>query len=386
MSPTEDPSARSFACRACGAPAPRLVLDLGEVAASDQFPAADDPTPDPTWPLRLYVCEKCHLVQLGRERGLYPEPQMAVDSQTALDHARSSVVEILADEALAPGATVIELDSSHGASWLPAFLDARLTTVEEDGTADLVVDVHHLMHADDLDATLAAHMLRLAPRGRLVLEFFHVLPVVEKALIDTIRHGHFIYLSVIAAVPLLARHGLTATRVKLVDVYGGSVRLTAARTDEAPAVHPSVEDVIARERAAGLDGRESLEALGAKGARTAEVFRAHLERLSLDGRRVAGYGAPSKATVLLALARVRSELLPYTVDLSPAKHGCRVPGAGVPIRPVEDLLVDRPDDVVVLTWDIGDEVATQLARLGAGSGWSPRLWAPLPALRQIAIG
>ncbi len=81
-----------------------------------------------------------------------------------------------------------------------------------------------------------------------------------------------------------------------------------------------------------------------------------------------------------------SELLPYTVDLSPAKHGCRVPGAGVPIRPVEDLLVDRPDDVVVLTWDIGDEVATQLARLGAGSGWSPRLWVPLPALRQIAIG
>ena len=385
MLPTEDPTS-ALTCRACHAPGPRPVLDLGDVAASDLFPPADDPTADPTWPLRLYVCDECHLVQLGRERGLHPEPQMAVDSQTALDHGRSSVAEILADEALAPGATVIELDSSHGASWLPAFVDAGLTALEEDGTADLVVDVHHLMHADDLDATLAAHVRRLAPGGRLVLEFFHVLPVVEKTLIDTIRHGHFIYLSVIAAVPLLARHGLTVTRVKLVDVYGGSVRLTAARTDEAPAVDPSVEDVIARERAAGLDGRESLEALGAKGARTAEAFRAHLERLSRDGRRVAGYGAPSKATVLLALARVGSELLPYTVDLSAAKHGCRVPGAGVPIRSVEDLLVDRPDDVVVLTWDIGDEVATQLARLASGSGWSPRLWVPLPALRQLAVG
>lgn len=386
MLPTDEPTARALTCRACDAPAPRPVLDLGDVAASDQFPPADEPTPDPTWPLRLYVCEECHLVQLGRERGLYPEPQMAVDSQTALDHARSSVAEILADEGLAPGATVIELDSSHGASWLPAFLDAGLTAVEEDGTADLVVDVHHLMHADDLDATLAAHVRRLVPRGRLVLEFFHVLPVVEKTLIDTIRHGHFIYLSAIAAVPLLARHGLTVTRVKLVDVYGGSVRLTAARTEEAPAVDPSVEAVIARERAAGLDGFESLEALGAKGALTAEAFRAHLERLRRDGRRVAGYGAPSKATVLLALAGVGSRLLPYTVDLSPAKHGCRVPGAGVPIRPVEDLLVDRPDDVVVLTWDIADEVATQLARLAADSGWSPRLWAPLPTLRQLTAG
>ena len=98
---------------------------------------------------------------------------------------------------------------------------------------------------------------------------------------------------------------------------------------------------------------------------------------------MAGYGAPSKATVLLALARVGAELLPYTVDLSPAKHGCRVPGAGVPIRPVEHLLVDRPDDVVVLTWDIADEVASQLTRLAAGSGWSPRLWAPLPTLREL---
>ncbi len=383
MPTTDDTTPPALTCRGCHAAAPRRVLDLGDVAASDQFPAVDDPTPDPTWPLRLYVCETCHLVQLGRERGMYPEPQMAVDSQTALAHARSSVAEILADERLLPGASVIELDSSHGASWLPAFLEAGLTPVDEDGLADLVVDVHHLMHADDLDATLVAHAGRLAPGGRLVCEFFHALPVVEKALIDTIRHGHFLYLSVLAAVPLLARHGLTVTRASLVDVYGGSVRLTAARSEESPTVDSSVGRVVARERAAGLDGVGSLEALGAKGEHTAREFRAHLEQLRNDGRRVAGYGAPSKATVLLALARVGADLLPYTVDLSPAKHGCRVPGAGVPIRPVEELLVDRPDDVVVLTWDIADEVATQLSRLAAGSGWSPRLWAPLPTPREL---
>lgn len=373
-----------FTCRGCGAPDPPQVLDLGEVPASDRFPPVDAPGPDPTWPLTLHMCPECLLVQLGPGRGEFPEPQLAVDSATALEHARSSVAEVLADEGLRPGSTLIELDSAHGASWRPHFLEAGLVEAEPSGTADLVVDVHHLMHFADLDAVLSQHAARLAPGGRLVCEFFHVLPVVEKTLIDTIRHGHFVYLSVLAARPLLARHGLVVTRARLVDVYGGSVRLTAARAADRPVVDPSVEQVVARERAAGLDRVDALEALGERGARTARAFRTHLEEQRRRGRRVAGYGAPSKAPVLLALSGVGSELLPYTVDLSPAKHGTRVPGAGVPIHPVEHLLEDRPDEVVVLTWDIADEVAGQLARTSAGSGWTPRLWVPLPTPREIA--
>lgn len=310
---------------------------------------------------------------------------MAVDSATALEHARTSVAEILADEEVTAGAGVIELDSSHGASWLPRFVEAGLVEVAPGGRADLVVDVHHLMHFEELDPVIAAHAARVSPGGRLVCEFFHVLPVVEQTLIDTIRHGHFVYLSVLAAQPLFARHGLTVTRAKLVHVYGGSVRLTAARTTDAHVVDPSVESALARERAAGLDHLATLEALGERGARTANEFRAHLERLREQGRRVAGYGAPSKAPVLLALSGVGSALLPYTVDLSPAKDGCRVPGAGVPIHSVRHLLDDRPDDVVVLTWDIADEVAAQLARMSAGSGWQPRLWAPLPEPRELSL-
>ena len=373
----------TFRCRACRRADPPLVLDLGKVPASDQFPRAEDPRVDPTWPLTLHMCPGCLLVQLGPGRAAYPEPQVAVDSATALNHARVSVAEILVDEGIRPGATVIELDSSHGASWLQRFLEAGLVKVGPEGRADLVVDVHHLMHDEELDPVIASHAARLAPGGRLVCEFFHVLPVVELSLIDTIRHGHFVYLSVLAAQPLLARHGLTVTRAKMVDVYGGSVRLTATRTSDEHDIHPSVEGVLARERAAGLDQLSTLEALGERGARTAREFRRHIERLRREGRRVAGYGAPSKAPVLLALSGVDAVLLPYTVDMSPAKDGCRVPGAGVPIHRVEYLLKDRPDDVIVLTWDIADEVAAQLAQMSAGSGWEPRLWAPLPELREL---
>jgi hypothetical protein len=100
---------------------------------------------------------------------------------------------------------------------------------------------------------------------------------------------------------------------------------------------------------------------------------------------VAGYGAPSKAAVLLALARVDRALLPYTVDLSPAKDACRVPGAGVPIHSVEHLLADRPDDVVILTWDIADEVVAQLRRMSVETGWAPKLHVPLPVAREFSF-
>lgn len=373
-----------FRCRACHQEDPPAVLGLGQVPASDHFPPAQEHGVDPTWPLVVHMCPACGCVQLGPERGAQPEPASAVDSETALEHARRSVRAVVAAEGLRPGQTVLELDSSHGASWLPAFLEEGLVAARCDEPADLVVDVHHLMHQEDVDAVIAAHAARLAGGGRLVCEFFHVLPLVEHALIDTFRHGHFVYLSVLAAEPLFARHGLTLTRAVLVDAYGGSVRLTAARTVELPTIDPSVKRVIAREREAALDQPETLRAMGRRGQRVAAQFREHLQLRAAEGRRIAGYGAPSKAAVLLALSGVDVALLPYTVDLSPAKHGCRVPGAGVPIRPVESLLRDRPDDVVVLTWDIADEVVRQL-RAAVADDWCPRLYVPLPAPRELSL-
>src|SRR5215207_9072515 len=168
-----------FGCRSCGAPNPPLVVDLGQVPASDQFPLADDPATDPTWPLALHMCSECALVQLGPGRGAFPEPQSAVDSATALAHAADSAASIVNDERLAPGQTVIELDSSHGASWLPGFREAGLVEVPKEGHADLVVDVHYLMHEEDLNAVIAAHANRLAACGTLVCEFFHLLPLVR---------------------------------------------------------------------------------------------------------------------------------------------------------------------------------------------------------------
>jgi hypothetical protein len=299
-----------------------------------------------------------------------------------LEHAETSAHRVASREGLTAGSTVIELHSAHGGSWSPGLERLGLYPVSPDGQADLVVDVHFLMHEEDLDAVLAAHVSRLAAGGVLVCEFFHALPMVTGNLIDTVRHGHFTYLTLLSAIQNLDRHGLVVTWVHESSLYGGSLQLAARRSSPKPDIDASVKDLMIRERKAGLDGTEALRVFGARGRAMARRVRAELESRRTAGRRIAGYGAPSKAVVLLALTGVDQRLLPYTVDLSPAKTGCRIPGAEVPIHAADALLQDRPDDVLILTWDIADEIAQQLSRSAAGTGWDPTLLAPLPSLRE----
>lgn len=376
----------SLSCRSCRSTDVVEVLDLGQVPASDVFPPVDAPTPDDTWPLQLFICRDCALLQLGPATELPPEQPGPVDSSTALAHAAASVTTVVDEERLHVGQTFCEYDSGHGGSWAQHFIRAGLRPVVATSSADLVVDVHNLMHELDLDAVLAARARQVAPGGVLVAEFFHGLPMVEQTLIDTIRHGHYVYLTLTAALPALARQGLIVTRATTTSAYGGSLRISARRAEDDPGVHQSVAELLQREHAAGVDGTTALDALLVRTQSLARRVRTTLEGYAATGSRVAGYGAPSKAPVLLALTGVNTSLLPYTVDRSPAKHGRRVPGAGVPIHPIERLLKTRPDVVVVLTWDIADEIADQLSALSRRSGWTPRLFVPLPEPHEIPLG
>ena len=371
-------------CRGCHRHSLEPVVDLGLVPSADAFPSIEAPLPDPAWPLTLVLCSDCHLVQLGPTEAVAPEPPTAVESATSLAHAVAAARATVEAEGLAPGATFIEVDSHHGGSWQHEFERLGLVQVDHDGTADLVVDVHALPHEPDISEPLRRHAARLRPGGRLVLEFHHLLPLVEESQIDTVRHGHWVYLSALALDALLADIGLVPTRTVASPSFGGSLRLTAGRSVDNPAIDASVAELLDAERQAGLADAPALADVGERGRATATALARHLAGALAEGRRVAGYGAPSKASVLLALAGVDASLLPYTVDLSPAKHGCRIPGAGVPILPTETLLERRPDEVVMLTWDIADEVVEQLS---AGRGdWDPVVYVPMPEPRRLRLG
>lgn len=371
-------------CRSCGSPA-TLVLDLGLVPASDDFPEVSAPEPDDTHPLELFRCSSCTLLQLGPSAVLAPERPTAVDSSTARAHAARSVAAVLSQEHIPPGATVRERDSGHGSSWLPDFHRAGLVSADPQDVAHLVLDVHYLMHEVDLDSVLQGHVASLAPDGVFVCEFFHALPMVSRGLIDTIRHGHYLYLSLTAALPAFERNGLTVTHVEAVEVYGGSLRVTARRSGPGVRVDPSVADMLEVERDSGLGAPDGVAGFARRGREAAAALRERLETLQATGRTVAGYGAPSKASVLLTLAGVDKGLLPFTVDLAPAKANHRIPGVGVPILPVAALIERRPDEVVVLTWDIAEEVAAGLTLLADGTGWDPMLYVPLPEPRETRL-
>jgi C-methyltransferase C-terminal domain/Putative zinc binding domain len=369
--------AAAHRCRSCHSGSVDLVLDLGEVPGSDVFPPLASPGTDPRWPLELYMCPSCALVQLGPAGPPAIDEQGAVESAAAIAHARSAVKSIMQEEGLRAGSTIIEIDSGHGGSWLPGFTDAGLVERNPESSADLVVDLHGLMHESDLDAAVAAHAARIAPGGRLICEFYYLGALVHDSLIDTIRHGHYSYLSLLAASHVFGRHDLMVTRIQRVPTFGGSLRVVARRTSDGARPDADVGELIRIERDSDLDSVVGLCALETRGQAAATAFRDLLINAAERGVSVAGYGAPSKAAVLMALADVDATLLPYTVDLAPAKAGCRIPGASVPIRPVEQLISDQPDVVVVLTWDIAGEVITQLRRMADG-GWDPRFWVPLP--------
>jgi hypothetical protein len=368
-------AAAELSCRGCGAQDATRVLDLGPQPGSDHFPPISDPHPDERWPLELWLCHRCTLVQLGPTTPRMPEPPLAVESATSKAHARRSVQQILRTAGDLSGHRVAEFASHHGGSWLDHLTDAGARPASATERADLVVDVHALAHEREVGRALQERAARLAPEGLLVLEFHHLLPLLRGSQFDTVRHGHWSYLSLGAVQRLAVEHGLRVVSAQPVPVFGGSLRVLLCHECATRTSDDSVPTLLDEEEAAGLGRPESLAQLQEEAQRAAGLLHAYLMRQQAFGRSVLGYGAPSKAPVLLGLSGVGPDLLPFTVDAAPGKHGRRVPGCGVPIRPVEALQAARPDVVLLLTWDIADEVIDQLETAG---GWGAQYVVPLP--------
>lgn len=376
-------SVQPHRCRGCRAGDVVRVVDLGMHPAADYFPPVETTGPDLRWPLELWLCRSCTLVQLGPVEPLLSEPPLAVESATSLAHAGTSVRELVRDFPELHGATVAEFDSHHGGSWLGHLESAGCRPVTDGELAHLVVDVHGLAHEPAIDRALTERVKRLAPGGLLVLEFHHLLPLLVENQFDTVRHGHWAYLSLGAVSRLAEPLGLAVTSVRHVPLFGGSLQVMLRHTgvDGIEVADASVKAVLDEETAAGVADPGRLAGLHAAAHRMAAALHDHLVAEKDRGRTVLGYGAPSKAPVLLDVSRVGPELLPFTVDAAPGKHGRRIPGCGVPIRSVADLRAARPDVVLVLTWDIADEVITQLE---AGGGWGAEYLVPLPTPHLLA--
>ena len=400
-------------CRSCGHGLTVGVVDLGLSPPSNALTPPDAMACGETFfPLRAYVCDACYLMQLD----VFASPEelfrdyryFSSYSTTWLAHAEayvaemsrrgigvgSRVVEVASNDGdllrnfVARGVTVLGIEPASnvatvarraGVPTIDEFFGVALARrVRADfGSAHLIVANNVLAHVPDLNDFVAGFAELLAPDGLATFEFPHLLRTLAGMQFDTVYHEHFSYLSLVALIPLFARHGLEIAEVTELPTHGGSVRIFVAPRGSR-AVHASVAAIVAAERAAGLQRLETYTAFGARVAQIKDDFVAFLLDAKRRGKRVAGYGAAAKATTLLNYAGVRADLMPYVADKSPHKQGHAIPGVRVPIVSPDWIRADRPDYVVIFPWNVEAEVRAELAEV---HGWGGRFVLAIPRLR-----
>lgn len=387
-------------CRLCGSSNLRSVVDLGATPPCEKFLTAEElDSPEPTYPLHLRICEDCLLLQIPAlilpEETFSEYAYFSSFSDSWVEHARRYVEESVARLGLGPDDLIVEVASNdgyllqhavsagvrclgiepsvnvgeaareRGVPTVTAFLSEETAAAvrAEHGPAKLVAANNVYAHIPDLLGFTRGLRGLLADDGWLSIEVHHALPLVAEGQFDTIYHEHFQYYTVLTAQRALATAGLTVVDVELLPTHGGSIRVWARPDEAAQAPSDRVRDVLRTEEEAGLHDVAGYAGMQAGAERARQDLLRFLLQCRADGRTVAGYGAPGKGNTLLNYCGVRTDLLAYTVDRNPYKHGRFTPGARIPIHAPERLDADRPDVVVVLPWNLETEITAQLQPL-----------------------
>ncbi|HEY8524101.1 MAG TPA: class I SAM-dependent methyltransferase [Acidimicrobiales bacterium] len=376
------------ACRWCRGTGGEIVLDLGDQPAADHFPAADEPGPDPTYPLQMWLCAGCGLAQLLVDPTVPEEPRGA-EPAALVQQAADAVERVAAAGWLPAGARAAEYGSPHGGSWLGLLAERGLDVVADGEPADVVLDCFGLMHSSDQAAALGERAARVAPGGVLLVQYHSLATILRRGQWNSLRHGHYAYYSTPVLARMLAEVGFVARQAWRFDLYGGTLLLVATRGEgpgggaaglgAAPAA-PGVDGLIAEETAAGVEDAARLRDLEADAAARAEALHGWLVEQKAAGRRVVGYGAASRAVALLCRAGVDRRLLPAVADASPAKHGRRMPATDIPVVAPSRLLAARPERVALFLPDLLPELRASWPEVEAAGG----RWVDVEALRPPA--
>jgi SAM-dependent methyltransferase len=406
-------------CRFCGAPLRDTFVDLGMSPLCESFLAADQLNQmEPFYPLHARVCGKCFLVQVeeyvGPERIFTEYAYFSSYSEAWLQHARaytdmivsrldldakSRVVELGSNDGyllqyfvakdipvlgIEPAANVAAVAEARGVPSLTRLFGVETATelVAEGRRADLIIGNNVLAQVPDLNGFVAGMKLLLKPNGVVTMEFPHLLQLMEENQFDTIYHEHFSYFSFMTVQQVFAAHGLTLFDVEELWTHGGSLRIYARHADEeARSVGPRVPQLLAREKAAGLDRLERYSAFTQQVEETKRKLLEFLIRAKRDGKTVAGYGAPGKGNTLLNYCGIRTDFIDYTVDRNPYKHGKFLPGTHIPIFHPEKIKETRPDYLLILPWNLKHEIMNQM---GAIRAWGGQFVVPIPTVEVCA--
>ena len=407
----------SHECRLCGAKLTRTFVDLGMSPLCESYvlqERLDDP--ETFYPLHVRLCDTCLLVQLPAyvpgedifsdyayfssysdswvahaklyaetmigQRGLTRDSlvtEVASNDGYLLQHFKAEGIPVLGVE---PAANVAEAARARGIPTEVQFLgaDTGRQIAKQYGRADLVAANNVFAHVPDIRGFAAGLRALVKDDGLVTLEFPHLLRLIERRQYDTIYHEHYSYLSLLTSSRALATAGLRVVDVEELDTHGGSLRVHARPEDAAGEPTEQVKAVLAAEEAAGLHTVTGHQEFAPAVLKIKSDLLDFLLTAAREGRSVAGYGAPGKGNTLLNHCGIRSDLLSYTVDRSPVKQGRYLPGTHIPIYAPERLAETRPDYVLVLPWNLRQEISSQLGYIRS---WGGRLVFPIPELEIV---
>jgi 2-polyprenyl-3-methyl-5-hydroxy-6-metoxy-1,4-benzoquinol methylase len=408
-------------CRFCGAALRHTFVDLGmSPLAESWLKPSQLNRMEPFYPLHVYVCERCFLVQL--EEFESPEDifsdyaYFSSYSETWLQHAKTYVDMAIDRFGLNEGSRVVEIASNDG-YLLGNFVDKGINVlgvepaanvakvavergiptrvkffgeetarqlVAEGRRADLIVGNNVLAHVPKLNDFVAGLKILLKPRGTITMEFPHLMQLMAKNEFDTIYHEHFSYLSFATVEQVFAAHGLALYDVEELPTHGGSLRIYARHTEDiSKAASERARKLKTREEAAGFTRLETYLSFSERVKETKRKLLDFLIRIKREGKSIAAYGAAAKGVTLLNYCGVRSDFIDYAVDLSPHKQGHFMPGIHIPIFHPDKIKETKPDYVLILPWNLKDEIMDQMACIGE---WGGKFVVPIPEVTVHAPG
>lgn len=390
-------------CRHCHAPLAHTFIDLGFAPPSNAYlTKADLSRPERYFPLKVMVCERCWLVQTedyAQADELF-SPDYAYFSSTStswLEHAARYADKMIASLKLDRTSFVIEVAANDGyllknfvAAGIPCLgieptastaaaaerlgipilreffgeaLGRRLA--QEGKQADLIVGNNVYAHVPDINDFTRGLKAALKPGGAITLEFPHLLQLIEHTQFDTIYHEHFSYLSLYTVARIFATAGLRVFDIEELPTHGGSLRVFGCHADDPRPTSQAVAELLIQEEAKGLRNLSTYQGFQARAERIKDDLLLFLIEQKRAGKKVAAYGAAAKGNTLLNFAGAKPDLIPFVCDAAAAKQGKFMPGSHIPILPPTALEERRPDYLLILPWNIADEVRAQNAALAA---------------------
>ena len=406
-----------LSCRVCGEPVQHTFVDLGvsPICQSLILPEQIDAM-EPFYPLHALVCGKCFLVQLGEyvsPKNIFGEYAYFSSFSTSwLAHAKaycemiqerlglgadSLVVELASNDGyllqhfqplgvpslgIEPAANVAEAAKEKGIDTVVDFFGAGLAKqlVDEGKRADLIIGNNVMAQVPDLNDFVSGMPVLLKPEGVITLEFPHLVQLMAENQFDTIYHEHFSYFSLITIDVLAERHGLRVIDVEELPTHGGSLRVYLAHVGSSHPTAARVGELLARERKLRLDDLETYTSFTRQVERTKRRLLAFLIEAKDQGKTICGYGAPGKGNTLLNYCGISTDFLDFTVDRNPYKQRGLTPGQRIPIKPVEAIDAAKPDYILILPWNLKDEIIKQMRHV---ADWGGKFIIPIPEVTVV---